>query len=189
MTGMKIKNLEPTPNPNAFKFKLTETLSQRPRSFANAEVGLHDPIASMLFAVDGVESVFYLQDFITIAKKEEAEWEKVMTEVGQRILAFDVTTLSQELTTETQESSLSANSDEERELLTKVNVIFDEMVRPALANDGGGLDILGIDGNTLYIRYQGACGTCPSSINGTLAAIQRLLHYQLGNNEISVVSA
>lgn len=186
---MKIKNLEPTPNPNAFKFKLTETLSKRPRSFAQAQEAEHDPIASMLFAIEGVDSVFYLQDFITVAKKEEADWEKVMTEVGQRILAFDPSTLPQDLTTETQESSLFANTEAERELLVKVGVIFDEMVRPALANDGGGLDILGIEGNTLYIRYQGACGTCPSSINGTLAAIQRLLHYQLGNNEISVVSA
>lgn len=186
---MKIKNLEPTPNPNAFKFKVTEILSQRPHSFANAEVGQHDPIASMLFAVDGVDSVFYLQDFITVAKKADAEWEKVMTEVGQRILAFDPATLTPQEDHADSDQPMNVGSEAEQELLNKVNVIFDEMVRPALANDGGGLDILGIDGNTLYIRYQGACGTCPSSINGTLAAIQRLLHYQLGNNEISVVSA
>lgn len=185
---MKIRNLEPTPNPNAFKFNVDVTLTKRPKNFADKANLNDDPIATKLFEVEGVESVFYLQDFITISKTDEAEWEHVMTEVGQRILAFDETSLPQEGSDE-EESMSEAASPEEKALLDKVNVIFDEMVRPALADDGGGLDVLGIDGNTLYIRYQGACGTCPSAITGTLGAIQRLLHYHLENDEITIVPA
>ena len=53
------------------------------------------------------------------------------------------------------------------------------MVRPALAGDGGGLEILGLRGNILTIRYQGACGSCPTSIKGTLVAIESLLKREL----------
>ena len=36
--------------------------------------------------------------------------------------------------------------------------------------------MLGLDGNTLSVHYQGACGTCPSSIAGTLAGIESLVN-------------
>jgi len=52
---------------------------------------------------------------------------------------------------------------------------LDQRVRPALAGDGGGLQVLGLDGYTVKIRYQGACGSCPTSISATLAAIEGLL--------------
>jgi len=187
---MKIKNLEPTPNPNAFKFNVDVTLTRRPMSFDNKESSQEDPIASSLFEVEGVESVFYLQDFITVSKTEDAEWESVMTSVGQKILEMESPELPEEA--EEESSSLAdrfAESDEERELLDKVEVIFDQMVRPALAGDGGGLDLLGYKDQKLYIRYQGACGTCPSAVSGTLAAIERLIRHQLADDEISVIAA
>jgi Fe-S cluster biogenesis protein NfuA len=60
-------------------------------------------------------------------------------------------------------------------ILKKINQLIDERVRPALANDGGGLEILGLEENIVTIRYQGACGSCPSAINATLTAIAGLL--------------
>jgi Fe-S cluster biogenesis protein NfuA len=41
-------------------------------------------------------------------------------------------------------------------------------------SDGGDLQIVGLDGNVLSIRYYGACGSCPSSLAGTLSAIGNL---------------
>ena len=41
--------------------------------------------------------------------------------------------------------------------------------------DGGDLHVVGLSGNDLSIHYQGACGSCPSSTSGTLAAIQNLV--------------
>ena len=32
-----------------------------------------------------------------------------------------------------------------------------------------------LDGNTLSVHYQGACGSCPSSLSGTLAGIENLV--------------
>jgi len=78
--------------------------------------------------------------------------------------------------------------EDENEMMKKVNDILNEKVRPALAGDGGGLEVLGIDGFTVKIRYQGACGTCPSAISGTLMAIEGLLKRDI-NPAIEVVSA
>ena len=40
----------------------------------------------------------------------------------------------------------------------------------------GVLLVLGLAGNYLSIHYQGACGSCPSAISGTLGAIQNLVN-------------
>ena len=53
--------------------------------------------------------------------------------------------------------------------------MLDEQIRPYLQGDGGDLHILGLDGDRLVVHYHGACGTCPSSISGTLRGIESLL--------------
>jgi Fe-S cluster biogenesis protein NfuA len=34
---------------------------------------------------------------------------------------------------------------------------------------------MGLEGNRLMVHYQGACGSCPSSISGTLTGIENLV--------------
>lgn len=63
----------------------------------------------------------------------------------------------------------------ESDLMKQINQVLDQKIRPALANDGGGLEVMGLEGLTLRVRYQGACGSCPSAQRGTLAAIEGLL--------------
>jgi len=54
-------------------------------------------------------------------------------------------------------------------------LLLDQQIRPYLRGDGGDLHIVGLDANRLTVHYQGACGTCPSSISGTLRGIENLL--------------
>jgi Fe-S cluster biogenesis protein NfuA len=184
---MKINQLEPTPNPNAFKFQVDQLISLRPRSFANSEDSKEDILAQKLFGVNGVAEVFYLRDFITVTKTDDSDWREVMKEVGQCLLNIESSELPQVENADT-ELSVDVQDEAEKLLLEQVNVIFDEMVRPALANDGGGLELVAIQDKTLYIRYQGACGSCPHAITGTLRAIENLLQKHL-DPEISVISA
>ena len=72
-------------------------------------------------------------------------------------------------------SVLENLSPEDQLRLEKINVLLDEEVRPYLQNDGGDLHVLALEGNILRIHYQGACGTCPSSISGTLRGIENML--------------
>jgi Fe-S cluster biogenesis protein NfuA len=68
-------------------------------------------------------------------------------------------------------------SDDPR--LLRINEILDEKIRPALAGDGGWLEIVSLKENTLTIKYQGACGSCPSSISGTLMAIEGMVQQEV----------
>ncbi|MBF0239664.1 MAG: NifU family protein [SAR324 cluster bacterium] len=66
--------------------------------------------------------------------------------------------------------------------------ILDNKIRPALASDGGGLSVLNIDGNQVFVEYHGACGSCPSSTSGTLKFIESQLTISL-NHDMQVIPA
>ena len=76
-------------------------------------------------------------------------------------------------------------SDDPR--LLRINEILDEKVRPALAGDGGWLEVMSLKDHTLTIKYQGACGSCPSSLSGTLMAIEGMLKQEV-DPEMEVVA-
>ena len=72
--GFRVTEIQPTPNPNAAKFILDRSVAAQPTSFFNAEAAKDHPLASALFAIEGVSSLLLLGDFITINKSPAADW-------------------------------------------------------------------------------------------------------------------
>ena len=75
--GFRVLEIQPTPNPNAAKFVLDRPVSQQPMSFFNAEAAKDTPLATQLFAIEGVTSLLLLGDFITINKSPDADWDDI----------------------------------------------------------------------------------------------------------------
>jgi Fe-S cluster biogenesis protein NfuA len=172
----KIQDIEPTPNPNAMKFILKEPLTWGiTRSYDNAAQAENDPLAAQLFDIEHVTNVFYVDHWITVTQDGKADWQALLRELAKPIreapAADDQST--QFAAQGLPEMELMSEADRER--LDKINEILDEQVRPYLQGDGGDLYVLGLQGNTLTVHYQGACGSCPSSLSGTLAGIEGLV--------------
>ena len=166
---LKVLDVDLTPNPQALKFIINEKLlNYETRSFNSIEDAANDPFVKAIFEIDGVVSVFYMDRFVTIEKDAKIDWGKIQKPFVELVKNFDLAMIPPE-------KILEDSSDESTVALKKIIEIIDLRVKPALAGDGGGLEILGLDNNTLTIRYQGACGTCPSAIRGTLVAIENLL--------------
>jgi len=75
--GFNVRQIQPTPNPNAMKFVLDGAISSQPISFLNAEQAAGHPLAEKLFSVQGVSHVMLLGDFVTIGKRPEAKWSQI----------------------------------------------------------------------------------------------------------------
>ncbi|MFD1017827.1 NifU N-terminal domain-containing protein [Thalassobacillus hwangdonensis] len=73
---------QPTPNPNAMKFTADSLIFKGDGSVSVAagQTSEYD-IMNDLMKVDGVDNVFGFQNFITINKKMDAEWDAVTPEV------------------------------------------------------------------------------------------------------------
>ena len=165
-----VQDIDLTPNPQALKFVLNENLLNREtRSFSSKEEAESDPLAKGIYEIEGIVSVFYMDKFVTIEKEPEKNWGEIQRTFVEFIKSFDKSLIPPEEELETY------SPGEDTDILNKITEIIDTRVRPALAGDGGGLDIIDYKENTLTIRYMGACGTCPSAIRGTLVAIENLL--------------
>jgi Fe-S cluster biogenesis protein NfuA len=121
---------------------------------------------------------------ITIEKRDEADWDELLPNLAVPIRAAQSVAAANPA--ESVGGPVAAVlSDDPR--LVRINEILDEKVRPALAGDGGWLEVLGLHDHTLSIRYQGACGSCPSSLTGTLMAIEGMLRQEI-DPELEVVA-
>lgn len=184
----KINDIEETPNPNAVKFILREAVSNGvARQYGSADLAVDDPLAKALFDVGHVVSVFYMDRMITVEKDEEGDWDELLPALAVPIRAAEAVNGSAAAAAAAAVGGpiAAVTSDDPR--LLRINEILDEKVRPALMGDGGYLEIIGLKDHTLSIRYQGACGSCPSSLTGTLMAIESMLKQEV-DPELDVIA-
>lgn len=184
----KIVEIVETPNPNAKKFTLDEPLTLgSTHSFENIKQAEDDALASALFEIEHVSNVFYVDHWLTVTQSGEADWIELASKVSELILAApvaeEVLAVSEEVETTT-DNSLSPM---EQHRFNNICVLIDEQIRPALQGDGGDLRVVGLDGNQLSVHYQGACGSCPSALSGTLKGIEGLVKTIEPNIEIVAV--
>jgi len=182
----KISDIQETPNPNAVKFILREPITNGVgRQFASNDQAQSDPLAKSLFDVGSVVSVFYMDNMVTVEKEDSADWDELLPTLAVPIRAAQsIAPASGNGTAAVGGAIAAVTSDDPR--LLKINEILDERVRPYLMGDGGYLEIIDLKDHTLNIRYQGACGSCPSSLTGTLMAIENMLKTEV-DPELEVV--
>ena len=185
LANFHVLRVQPTPNPNAFQFVInTSIIASGTKTFANTDDAKGDALAEALFQIYGVESVYLKESFITVTKSETVGWHTIFEKIGETIenkIYYNETPDNKETTKEESETILDKFhkedfpncNDKEKTLI--VEAVLNQAIRPALANDGGGVDILSIEGNIIKVHYQGACGTCPSSTTGTLSYIETFL--------------
>ena len=172
----KIAEIEPTPNPNAMKFVLKDPLTWGiTRSYDTAGAAQDDPLAAALFDIEHVTNVFYVDHWITVTQDGQADWQELMRKLAVPIREAPAADDNSAQLAAQAAPAMAQMNEADRERLDKINEILDEQVRPYLQGDGGDLYVVGLEGNRLSVHYQGACGSCPSSISGTLAGIESLV--------------
>ena len=187
-----VDRFQKTPNPDAGQFMLSgELIASGTKTFGSAEEAKGDAMATALFKIFGVESVFVKQNFVTITKSPTVDWSVAVEPIREAIEAnvsfYEKSDEDAEPTHEAidplegikVEDFPTFSNDRKEEV---INALLDHAIRPALANDGGGLSLIGVENDTIKIHYQGACGSCPSASAGTLEYIENFLKETLGPN-------
>ncbi len=164
--------VQATPNPNAWKFVLDRpVLVDGKASYSNIEEAAHNNLAKSLFEVAGVRQVHYFQNVITVTHQFDMDPEEIKTAVCAVIQTrMAVHNPNQTVIDEKKMARQNLSPD-----LQKIEEILDRTIRPGLQGDGGDIDVIKFEDNKVYVSYQGACGTCPSSTTGTLMAIEGIL--------------
>jgi hypothetical protein len=83
-----VRQVQPTPNPNAIKFVVDRQITADRLSFLDSATAQGHSLASRLFAIDGVASLLLLDDFVTVSKDPKAKWGNITAKV-KKVLASD----------------------------------------------------------------------------------------------------
>ena len=70
----------PSPNPNALRFALDVTLPDT-LSINDAAAAKGNPFAEAVFAAPGVASIFGVNDFVTVTRAPNADWDPIIEAV------------------------------------------------------------------------------------------------------------
>jgi NFU1 iron-sulfur cluster scaffold homolog, mitochondrial len=179
----KIAEIEYTPNPNAVKFVLKESVAAGfPKSFPDRIIAAADPLAAALFDVGHVVSVFMQDKFITVTKDDELSWSELLPKLAPPIRAAGASQAPAPAVSHEFEKP-----DENDPFIAQILKVLQDTILPALAADGGGLEVIGRHEKQVMIRYQGACSTCPAGMTGTLMAIEGILKKEV-DPEIVVIT-
>ncbi|KAJ9221121.1 hypothetical protein DTO169C6_6507 [Paecilomyces variotii] len=186
---------ETTPNPDALKFlpnhpvlpenfptPFLEYLSPR----STVAPPHPSPLAAKLLNVDGVSSVFYGPDFITVTKQSDANWAHIKPEVFS--LITEAVTSGESIVNTTEktaehaqegggEDSLAYNEDDD-EVVGMIKELLETRIRPAIQEDGGDIEFRGFHDGLVLLKLRGACRTCDSSTVTLKNGIESMLmHY------------
>jgi len=180
---LKVIRTRETPNPKALQFVLnTQILENGYRSFTSPVDSVGDAMATALLEHKEITSIYVMKNFVTITVGNEADWHHLKTPVWNTIdeKVHVYPSESDEKKIDIDVSDFHALPQEKK--LAAIEMVLDRSIRFQLSQDGGGVDMKGLEGNEVQIHYQGACGDCPSSLTGTLQHIERLIKQQLDSD-------
>ena len=163
-----------TPNPDSLKFLPGKKVSESgPHEILNKNETDNDLIRNIL-SINGVTGIFLGDDFLSVNKKKDVDWENIKHIVISHI---------NEYYSEGKEFIISkknniVNDDNYNEIEKKIIKILETKVRPAVARDGGDIKFKEYKNGKVTVELQGSCSGCPSSTLTLKQGVQNLIcHY------------
>lgn len=167
-----------TPNPHTMKFiPGMKVLASGSISFVLGDEVAHIPLVKELFEIKGVTGVFLTEEFITITKASEVEWEIIKPMALPTILDNLVAGRPIVIINKTS-NRVSNDVGLEDEVVKQIKAIIEEQVRPAVAQDGGDIIFRDFVDGVVYLELHGSCAGCPSSSVTLKNGVENMLrHY------------
>ncbi len=175
---------EATPNPATLKFLPgKDVLPEGAMDFPTAESASISPLASALFSVEGVTSVFLGTDFITVSKAA-GEWQHLKPMLLGAIMEHYTSgqpVLAQKAAAPQGHADYAG---EDSDVVAQIKELLDTRVRPAVAQDGGDIVFHGFKEGVVYLHMRGACAGCPSSAITLKNGIENMLRHYVPEVEL-----
>ena len=186
---------ETTPNPAVQKFVSNKKLVIETVEFKNVEDARHAPLAKALFHFPFIKEVFIDENYLSLTKFDNAEWQEITPELREFIRQYleeQKEVISEDHTSPVPQESQAQPpvkplqlDDTSREIVA----ILDEYIKPAVASDGGNIVLDSYDPEQKLVKVilQGACSGCPSSTmtlkNGIESMLKEMLQERVARVE------
>lgn len=167
---------ENTPNPSTVKFiPGVVVMPIGVAEFMNKNAAAKSPLAERIFEINGVQSVFFGKDFVSVTKNDDVEWPSIKAPILGAVMQHF--TMGEPLFNGEQDVA-GTNDDLLDEISKQIKELIETRVRPAVANDGGDIIFNRFEQGIVYLTMRGACSGCPSSTVTLKNGVETMLrHY------------
>ncbi|XP_042288926.1 NFU1 iron-sulfur cluster scaffold homolog, mitochondrial [Thunnus albacares] len=167
-----------TPNPRSLKFLPGKpVLGSGTLDFPSPSSAECSSLARDLFEIEGVKSVFFGPDFITVTKTDEdVEWTDIKRHALDTIAKFFESGDPITIGAVHHESSMSEDDDD---IVSMIKELLDTRIRPTVQEDGGDVIFKGFEDGTVKLKLVGSCTGCPSSTVTLKNGIQNMLQFYI----------
>jgi len=178
-------NTEHTPNPDTLKFLPGKKVSEvGPIEFLKNDKNIKVSLANKILSLEGTVMVFFGEDFITVKKEKNLNWDDlkygIISEINDYYSKGNKVVVSKDLKLAKilSESTSGSKPIQSNEIINKINEVLDSKIRPAVARDGGDITFKSFEDGVVTVELKGSCSGCPSSIMTLKQGVQNLLcHY------------
>jgi Fe-S cluster biogenesis protein NfuA len=160
---------EPQMDPNVCRFIVDRPLYTGFFKCVNAEMAKGSPLLEALFAIQGVNEVLVANDMVTVAKSGNDDWPVVGRKVGAAIR--ETIAAGAELITK----DASKKPPTDKALWAKIQKVLDEEINPGIGMHGGAVEIIDLQGPTLFLSMTGGCQGCASASYTLRHGIEQIL--------------
>ena len=173
---------EHTPNPNTLKFLPGKKVSEvGPIEFLKNDKSIKVSLANKILFLEGTVMVFFGEDFITVKKEKDSNWENlkhgIISEINDYYSKGNNVVVSKDSKLEKilNKSKSSSEPIQSNEIIDKINEVLDSKIRPAVARDGGDITFKSFADGVVTVELKGSCSGCPSSIMTLKQGVQNLM--------------
>jgi NFU1 iron-sulfur cluster scaffold homolog, mitochondrial len=152
---------EATPNPETMKFVFNKMiLPDDSADFPTRESAAISPLAKNLFEFNFVNGVFIMNNFVTITRIPETEWEEIIPITREFLKAY---VEAKEPIIHQSTKTVLGDYGADTETVTKIIEVLDMYVKPAVEVDGGMISFKSYENGVVTVEMKGSCSGCPSS--------------------------
>ena len=125
---------------------------------------------------EGVELVLVSDNFISVKKFENANWDSlrpsIISEINDHLEKDKKPIFVKNI------KHSNKPKEESNLIVEEIKKVLDSKIRPAVAKDGGDIKFISFQEGTVKVELRGSCSGCPSSIVTLKNGVQNLLrHY------------
>eukprot|EP01022_Parablepharisma_sp_SALTPOND_P033682 TRINITY_DN892_c0_g1_i3.p1 TRINITY_DN892_c0_g1~~TRINITY_DN892_c0_g1_i3.p1 ORF type:complete len:764 (-),score=62.86 TRINITY_DN892_c0_g1_i3:9287-11578(-) len=146
-----------TPNPLCLKFMPDrELIGITPgKEYRSVEEAKDSPLSKAILSLEGVQKLMFGRDFVSVTKKEYADWESLKPKVSQTIDQYIDTYKPEEPKEPEIKKEQKVDKSAELEAVSMIKDLIEFRIRPMLLDDGGDIQYRGFNPKTgvFFIRY------------------------------------
>ena len=175
---------EQTPNPESLKFVTNRMLYQGTADFREEELAREwSPLGTALFNQPYVKGVYICNNFVTITKEINYNWEDIMLK-GKQFIKGYIEDGGEIISEGFQEAMAKLEAEkgvgyeysgDEAEIVQKIKDLIETYVKPAVEMDGGNIEFKSFKDGIVTVVLQGSCSGCPSSTVTLQSGIQGMM--------------